>query len=57
MEILHILKSPADDTVNALMQIVSNGKRTTVLEIFREDMDWPQVVDEIFSCQKVICWW
>jgi hypothetical protein len=57
MEILHILKSPADDIVNVLMQIVSNRDGTTVLEIFREDVDWLQVVDEIFAREMVICWW
>jgi hypothetical protein len=57
MKILHILRSEPDDTVKKLMTGLSNGHETTRRLLVSEDLDWPRLVDEIFSHDKVICWW
>jgi hypothetical protein len=59
MKILHILKTRPEVTVEKLMQSVTNGDRAkvTALYEFQNDEDWSQLVDEIFSNDKVISWW
>ena len=59
MKILHILKTRPEVTVAKLMQSVTNGDRAkvTALYEFQNDEDWSQLVDEIFSNDKVISWW
>ena len=59
MKILHILRTRPEDTVEKLIQSVTNGDRAkvTALYEFQNDRDWSQLVDEIFSNDKVISWW
>jgi hypothetical protein len=59
MKILHILRTRPEVTVEKLMQSVTNGDRAkvTALYEFQNDEDWSQLVDEIFSNDKVISWW
>ena len=59
MKILHILRTRPDVTVEKLMHSATNGDRAkvTALYDFQKDSDWSQLVDEIFSNDKVISWW
>lgn len=58
MKVLHILRSEPDDTVERLIDsIPDQTDETTVKELFKTQIDWHRLVDDIFSHEKVICWW
>lgn len=56
MKILHILKTEPDETVEELTAAFADDDVTTV-RLEKEEVDWPDLVDEIFAADKVICWW
>ena len=58
MKLLHILRSEPDETVEKLINGLSEDNNdTTVKPLFQGDIDWSRLVDDIFSHDKVICWW
>ena len=57
MKILHILRSEADKNVEKFIDILSEGKESTVAPLYQGDVDWPRLVDDIFAHDKVVCWW
>jgi hypothetical protein len=56
MEVLHICRTKPDETVTALIQEVS-GPEAETLDLYKDDVDWNQVVQAIFRADKVISWW
>ena len=56
MKVLHILKTEPDETVEELTGVFTDDEVTTV-PLYRGEVDWPALVDEIFAADKVICWW
>lgn len=57
MKILHIYRSEPDETVKKLVESITNGDESTVIELYQDNIDWSRLVDDIFSHQKVISWW
>ncbi len=58
MKILHLLRSEPDETVERLIEAMTdNEDETTVKPLFKPNLDWSRLVDEIFSHDKVISWW
>jgi len=57
MEILHLLRSQPNETVEKLMANITNGDRAQMVELFKADINWDLLVDSIMSSDKVICWW
>ena len=57
MEILYLLRSRPNETVEKLMANLTNGDRARTVELFEEDVDWEMLVDDIISSDKVISWW
>ena len=57
MKILNILKSEPDETVEKLTEELSCTNETSVTVLYEGDVDWSALVDDIFSHDKVICWW
>ncbi len=58
MRVLHILKSSPDETVEKLINYLSEtDDETTVQPLFSGTVDWLRLVDDIFAHDKVICWW
>ena len=57
MKVLHILRSEPDETVRQMIEIVTNGDTAKQTTLFGSDVDWPQLVDDILSYDKVISWW
>jgi len=56
MKVLHILKSEPDETVAGFLEAFSDQEVTTV-RLYDGDVDWETLVEEIFSHDKIICWW
>jgi hypothetical protein len=57
MKVLHILRTEPDDTVEAIMEAFSVEEVVNVTALYKGDVDWSRLVDDIFSHDKVICWW
>ena len=57
MKVLNILKSEPDETVEKLTKELSVTNETSVAVLYEGEVDWQALVDDIFSHDKVICWW
>ena len=57
MKILHILKSEPDETVEKLCDVISRENDASVVSLYQGKPDWHGLVDQIYSHDKVICWW
>jgi hypothetical protein len=57
MKILHILRTQPDETVQELIKSSTNGDQPKAAELYKGDIDWPALVDDIFSHDRVISWW
>jgi NDP-sugar pyrophosphorylase family protein len=60
--ILHILRSEPDETVEALVSALVEEKGATVVCLYGDSVnnvpvDWHRLLDDIFSHDRVICWW
>jgi hypothetical protein len=57
MKVLHVLRTEPDDTVETCMEAFSVEEVVNVTALYKDDIDWFRMVDDIFSHDKVICWW
>ena len=57
MKVLHIFRSEPDETVKYIVKTSTNGDESNVFELYKDNIDWYRLVDEIFSHQKVVSWW
>ncbi len=57
MNVLHILRTEPDDSVEIFMEAFSVEDVVNVTELYKDGVDWSRLVDDIFSHDKVICWW
>ena len=57
MKILHILRSEPDGNVERFMNVITNGDESKVQALYNGDINWSTLVDDIFSHDKIICWW
>lgn len=57
MKILHLLKTPPDDTTRLLKELVSEGQDITEISLYEEQPDYEKLIDLIFAHDKVISWW
>ena len=54
---LHLLRTKPGNTVINLTKPISQEGQITLINLYDEDLDWSKLVDDIFSHDKVICWW
>jgi len=57
MKTLHILRTQPDETVKKFIEALSDGEEAKQTPLYTDDVDWPQLVEDIFSYDKVISWW
>lgn len=57
MKVLYILRSEPDAIVQGLTQGIDRECDVTVSPIYQGETDWDALVDNIFSHDRVICWW
>lgn len=60
--LLHILRSEPDETVEALVSALVDEEGATVVCLYGDSVnnvpvDWNRLLDDIFSHDRVICWW
>jgi hypothetical protein len=56
MKVLHILKTEPDETIQELTGAFADDE-VTIVPLYEGEVDWADVVDQIFAAEKVICWW
>ena len=58
MKTLYICKSKPEDITNKFMDIITQDKSDTkTVSLSEDNINWDSLVDDIFSYDKVICWW
>ena len=57
MKILHILRTQPDEMVEKLIKSATNGDRPKAAELYKANLDWAALIDDIFAHDKVISWW
>ena len=56
MRVLHVLKSEPDEMVESFMESFSD-EEVAIVRLYEGDVSWEALVDDIFSHDKIICWW
>jgi len=57
MKILHIFRTEPDETVENIVATTTNGDESKAAELYKGEINWSCLVDDIFSHDKIICWW
>jgi hypothetical protein len=57
MRILHILRSEPDEMTRDFIRVTSQGKDHGEIILYRGDLDYGRLVEDIFKSDQVICWW
>ncbi len=46
-----------DDKKKCFIKSFSKKEKTKKVALYEGDIDWSALVDDIFSYDKVVCWW
>ena len=57
MKVLNIVRSTPDDFVKKFIETFSEDKGNKVIPLFEGDLGRSSLRGEIFSHDRVICWW
>ena len=57
MPTLHIYRSKPDKATEKLLKPLLGVVAVKVIKLYEGNINWNQVVDELFKHEKVICWW
>ena len=57
MKLLNIIRSEPDDTTKTFVESFSKEEGAKKVALYKGEIDWSALVDDIFSHDKVICWW
>ena len=57
MKTLHILRSEPTPMTQDFIQATSAGAQDKQFVLYRDEIDYDRLVSEIFSSERVICWW
>ncbi len=57
MKVLNIVRSAPDDFEKKLIDTFSEGETDKVITLHEGNVDWSSLVDDIFSHDRIICWW
>jgi hypothetical protein len=56
MKILHILNDGPSDLFKRIIDIQSKNHEVKVIELFKKQVSYDDVIDEVFSHDKVVSW-
>ena len=57
MRVLNIIRTEPDDTTKTFVGDFSKDEGSKNVVLYEGNTDWSALVDDIFSHDKVICWW
>ena len=61
-KVLHILKSKPDESVARLIEASAAEDEIAVVSLYQDEVsgtavNWSHLVEDIFTYDRVICWW
>jgi len=56
MKILHILNDGPEELSSRIIETHSGSHEVKVIDLSEENISYGEIVDEIFTCAKVISW-
>ncbi len=56
MKILHILNDGPSDLSTRIIDVQSKENEVKVIELSKKGISYEDIIDEIFSHDKVVCW-
>lgn len=57
MKLLNIIRTEPDDMTQQFIEAFSKDEGAKNVVLYEEGVDWSGLVDDIFSHDKVVCWW
>ena len=57
MKILHILRSEPSQMVNDLVDAFSEKHESDKYYLYKDELDYSELVEKIFANDRVISWW
>ena len=57
MRVLNIIRTEPDDTTKTFVEGFSKDEESKNILLYEGNIDWAALVDDIFSYDKIICWW
>lgn len=57
MKVLNILRSEPDEIASQCLEAFSSEEGAKKVALYDGNVDWAELVDEIFTHDKIICWW
>jgi len=57
MKILHIFKKEPDEETKKLVELMSEGKETKTFELYKGNVNYEELIDLLFECDKAVTWW
>jgi len=57
MKALYIYRSEPDELTSTLAKGAAEGKEVTEVKLYEGNVDYDKLVELIFSCDQVVCWW
>lgn len=56
MKILHILRKEPSETVKKIIELQKNGNDVRVVELYKDRVNYSELLNLIFECDRVISW-
>ena len=57
MKFLHILRSEPDEMIRMLILETSADAEYVEFPLYRQNVDYDELVQKIFASDRLICWW
>jgi len=57
MRILHILRSEPDEMVRMFIREVRKSEESMEVPLYQGEVDYQQLLKDIFASDRVISWW
>ncbi len=57
MKVLNIIRTEPDDTTKTFIESFSKDEGSKNVALYEGNNDWSALVDDIFSHDRIICWW
>ncbi len=54
---LFLLNNAPNATQELLMAALAEDAASTTVQLNGEDLDYARLLDQIFTADKVVCWW
>ena len=56
MKILHIINNGSSELTKNIIALQSANNEVKVIELAKKNISYDAIIDDIFSCDKVISW-